>query len=155
MDINEIRAKRLREVIEKSGYTYAELEKLTGFSKSSLQRYATGETTKVPLNCFEKVAAVTGANLRYLLVWDDSPIEDKQAHLANVVGDTHPEGLTGATKILIGGAVQKVREEKSPRISFDTREEAIQYFKSLPEADFEQLEVFAEYLTYRRTRPPE
>lgn len=153
MDINEVRAKRLREVIEKSGYTYAELEKLTGFSKSSLQRYATGETPKIPIDCFEKIAAVTGANIFYLLVWDDSPIEDKQEHLANLVANTHPEGVSPAVSIALGGAVE-ARKEKPP-LTFDTREAAIEYFKNLPEADFTQLEVFAEYLTYRRTRQPE
>ena len=151
MDINEIRAKRLKEVIDKSDYTYAELEKLTGVSKSSLQRYATGETVKVPIDCFEQIATVTGVDIRYLLAWDDSPIEDKQEHLAKLVADTHPEGVSSAVSIALGA---EARKEKPP-LTFDTREAAIEYFKNLPEADFTQLEVFAEYLTYRRTRQPE
>ena len=40
------RAKRISKAIEKCGYSYPELSKITSISKSSLQRYATGETKK-------------------------------------------------------------------------------------------------------------
>lgn len=40
------RAKRISKAIENCGYSYPELSKITGISKSSLQRYATGETKK-------------------------------------------------------------------------------------------------------------
>ena len=52
-EIQELRAKRLSNAIEKSGLSYPELEKLTGISKSSLQRYATGVTKKIPIDCLE------------------------------------------------------------------------------------------------------
>lgn len=37
---------RLLQAIHNSGYSYAELEKRSGISKSALQRYATGTTKK-------------------------------------------------------------------------------------------------------------
>lgn len=70
------RAVRLREAIERSGLSYPELEKLTGVPKSSLQRYATGATKKIPIDCIEKIAEVTGTDARYLMGWaEKSEIE--------------------------------------------------------------------------------
>ena len=65
------RAARLREAIERSGLSYPELEKLTGVPKSSLQRYATGVTKKIPIDCIEKIAEVTGTDARYLMGWSE------------------------------------------------------------------------------------
>ena len=52
----ETRAKRIKTLIEESGKTYQELEKSTGITKSSLQRYASGETAKIPLTAIERLA---------------------------------------------------------------------------------------------------
>ena len=67
------RAKRLSEAIEKSGYSYPELEKITGIPKSSIQRYATGVTKKIPIDCIEKIALATNTDSRYLMCWEDLP----------------------------------------------------------------------------------
>jgi transcriptional regulator with XRE-family HTH domain len=67
----EIKIKRISDAILNSGYSYAELSKLTGISKSSLQRYATGETKKISLDCVEAIAAATGRDARYLMGWED------------------------------------------------------------------------------------
>lgn len=66
------RAIRISEAIEKSGLSYPELERLTGVSKSSLQRYATGVTKKIPIDCIEKIAEATHTDARYLMGWDDT-----------------------------------------------------------------------------------
>lgn len=50
------RAKRIKDLIAASGKTYHELEKATGIKKSSLQRYASGETEKIPLTAIERLA---------------------------------------------------------------------------------------------------
>ncbi len=65
------RSKRINEAIEKSGYSYPELSRITGISKSSLQRYATGETKKIPIDCIEKIAQATNIDSRYLMGWED------------------------------------------------------------------------------------
>lgn len=71
MNIQDLRAKRLSEVISNSGYSYAELEQMTGsiVSKSSIQRYATGETKKIPIDFLEKLAEVLNIDARYLMCW--------------------------------------------------------------------------------------
>ena len=64
------RAKRIYEAIERSGYSYPELSKITGISKSSLQRYATGETVKIPIDSIEAIAKATNTSAKYLMCWE-------------------------------------------------------------------------------------
>lgn len=67
------RAERISSAIKSKGFSYAELEKLTGVSKSALQRYASGETRKIPVDVIERIAAATGVTARYLMGWDEQP----------------------------------------------------------------------------------
>ncbi len=81
--LNE-RAKRIKKAIEDRGLSYVELSKLTGISKSSLQRYASGETTRIPIGNIELIAKCTGVTARYLMGWEDEPNEtDQIAELIN------------------------------------------------------------------------
>ena len=78
----EIKFKRISDAILNSGYSYAELSKLTGISKTSLQRYATGKTKKISLDCVEAIAAATGRDARYLMGWEDeksAPTDDGES----------------------------------------------------------------------------
>ena len=73
-----IRSERIKALVEKSGLSYQELEKLTGIKKSSLQRYASGATTKIPLDVIEKLSKAFNVSQEYLMGWDekkDSPSE--------------------------------------------------------------------------------
>ena len=77
-----LRRERLNKVIHDKGLTLEELGKLTGVAKSSIQRYLTGETTKIPVDIFEKLESVTGVDKRYLACFDDeknAPIEAYQS----------------------------------------------------------------------------
>lgn len=66
-----IKLDRINTLIDRSGKTYIELEKRTGITKSSLQRYATGATTKIPLDVIEKLAAEFNVSPAYLLGWEN------------------------------------------------------------------------------------
>jgi transcriptional regulator with XRE-family HTH domain len=73
-----IHSERIKALIDKSGLSYIELEKLTGIKKSSLQRYASGVTTKIPLDVIEKLSIAFHVSQEYLMGWDeqkDSPSE--------------------------------------------------------------------------------
>ena len=73
-----IHSERIKALIDKSGLSYVELEKLTGIKKSSLQRYASGVTTKIPLDVIEKLSIAFNVSQEYLMGWDekeDSPSE--------------------------------------------------------------------------------
>ena len=66
-----IRSERIKSLIEESGKTYQELEKVTGIKKSSLQRYASGVTSKIPLDVIEKLSATFNVSQEYLMGWDE------------------------------------------------------------------------------------
>ena len=70
----EQRAKRIHDLIIGSQKSYQELEKLTGIKKSSLQRYASGITSKIPLTAIEKLAKAFSVSESYIM-WG----EEKQS----------------------------------------------------------------------------
>lgn len=67
-------AERIKSAIQTAGLSYGELSKLTGIPKAALQRYATGETSKVPIDRIEGIALHTGVSAGYLLGWEASPL---------------------------------------------------------------------------------
>lgn len=69
---------RIKMAIQKAGLSYGELSKLTGIPKAALQRYATGGTTKVPIDRIEEIARHTGVTAEYLLGWEDNSQSDKK-----------------------------------------------------------------------------
>lgn len=76
------RSERIKLLIEQSGQSYQELEKSTGIKKSSLQRYASGATAKIPLDVIEKLSKAFNVSQEYLMGWSentkkDSPEEPK------------------------------------------------------------------------------
>lgn len=81
-------SQRIKKAIQKSGYSYGELAQITKIPKSALQRYATGETPKVPLERIEKIAAATHVKASYLLGWEDEKEAEIMLHPA-----VHPVSL--------------------------------------------------------------
>ena len=73
------RADRIKSLIEESGKSYQELERLTGVKKSSLQRYASGVTTKIPLDVIEKLSIAFNVSQKYLMGWEDENIEKESS----------------------------------------------------------------------------
>lgn len=61
---------------EEKHLSYAELSHLTGISKSSLQRYETGNTKKIPMEAIEKLEEALSLPNGYLMGWIDeaSPV---------------------------------------------------------------------------------
>lgn len=66
-----IRSERIKALVEQSGLSYQDLEKMTGVKKSSLQRYASGVTTKIPFDVIEKLANAFHVSQEYILGWDE------------------------------------------------------------------------------------
>lgn len=52
--------------------SYGELSDRTGIPKSALQRYATGQTEKIPIDRLERIAKAIGTSAAYLMGWEDS-----------------------------------------------------------------------------------
>lgn len=66
-----IRSERIKLLIEQSGKSYQDLEVCTGVKKSSLQRYASGATAKIPLDVIEKLSNYFNVPQTYLMGWDE------------------------------------------------------------------------------------
>ena len=64
-------SERLYAAIVNKGYSYGELAKLTGIPKSAIQRYAIGETEKIPIDRLELLASSLGVSSAYLMGWED------------------------------------------------------------------------------------
>lgn len=62
---------RLLALINEKGMSYGELSKLTGIPKSALQRYATGETEKIPIERIKSIAKALNVSAGYILGWLD------------------------------------------------------------------------------------
>lgn len=63
---------RILSIIQLKDFTYGELSKKTGIPKSALQRYATGETEKIPIDRLELIAKAIGTTTQYLMGWEDT-----------------------------------------------------------------------------------
>ena len=64
------RSERIKALVEESGKSYQELERITGIKKSSLQRYASGVTSKIPLDVIEKLSVAFNVSQEYLMGWE-------------------------------------------------------------------------------------
>jgi len=68
--MNEI-STRLLVTIQERKMSYSELAEQTGIAKSAIQRYATGETKKIPLPRLELLASALHVPAAYLMGWTD------------------------------------------------------------------------------------
>ena len=63
---------RLKESIDKSGLSYVELERITKIAKSSIQRYASGSTKKIPIDAIQAIASAVGVSAAYIMGWESN-----------------------------------------------------------------------------------
>ena len=97
----ELRRERLNQVMQEKHITLEELGKQTGVAKSSIQRYLTGETTKIPIDFFEKVEKATGVDKRYLACFDDeknAPIEGYPSEFEEILRNLDGEKRAELTR---------------------------------------------------------
>ena len=62
-------SQRLLKVILDSKLSYVELEKKTGIAKSSIQRYASGITKKIPIDAVKLIADATNSSAAWIMGW--------------------------------------------------------------------------------------
>ena len=74
-----VRSERIKLLVEQSNLSYQELEKKTGIKKSSLQRYASGVTSKIPLDVIEKLSVAFNVSQEYLLGWSNNEKREKNS----------------------------------------------------------------------------
>lgn len=111
--MNDI-AQRILNIMAEKKISYGELSKATGVHKSALQRYATGETDKIPIDRLELIAAALGVNTEYLVGWEDAkPILSNDAQHIGVLYDRADD----VDKMLTHNVLDKYDEEKIVTIS--------------------------------------
>lgn len=73
------------------GISYGELSKRTGIPKSALQRYATGQTSKIPVDRVEAIAKALNIDPAILFGWFPSPSigEEANQHLKEAYRDKY------------------------------------------------------------------
>lgn len=76
-----IQADRIRAEMQRNSLTLIEIEQRTGIKKSSMQRYVSGETGKIPMSAIEKLAKVFGVSGEYLMGWDDKKTSPHEPEL--------------------------------------------------------------------------
>ena len=79
---------RLMVAIKSSGLSYVELEKRTGIAKSSIQRYASGRTKKIPVDAVKLIADATGSSAAWIMGWeeDGSTTKEEPRNLLKIAG---------------------------------------------------------------------
>lgn len=93
-----IQSERIRSEMKRHSMTFIEIEQRTGIKKSSMQRYASGETGKIPLAAIEKLASLFDVSPEYLMGWDTKENSPNELQ------------LTEGEKVLIG-LFRRVPEE--------------------------------------------
>ena len=78
--IRERIAKRRKEL----GLSYQDLSDRTGMSKSTLQRYETGDIRNVSLDKLEPLANALQTTPSYLMGWEDAPDEPPTSKIKNI-----------------------------------------------------------------------
>ena len=63
-------SKRILSIIMEKDISYGELSDKTGIPKSALQRYATGQTEKIPIDRLQIIASALGSTPEYLMGWE-------------------------------------------------------------------------------------
>ena len=81
--MSDVSDKILR-LIESQGVSYGTLSEMTGIPKSALQRYATGETVKIPMPRISAIANALGTTAEYLLGWDEQKNQEVSAATENL-----------------------------------------------------------------------
>lgn len=81
MNMNEIEliTKRLKQAIDDSGLSFVQLAERTGIPKSTLQRWATGQIKRIPVDSISVIASVVGVSAKWIMGWDE-PRQAIQAH---------------------------------------------------------------------------
>lgn len=80
-------AERLSKAISDSKLSYADLGEMTNIAKSSIQRYATGKTKKIPIDAVQKIAEATHSSAAWIMGWADttSPENKKNDIISDII----------------------------------------------------------------------
>lgn len=82
-----IQSDRIKSEMKRNSLTFIEIEQRTGIKKSSMQRYASGETGKIPLSAIEKLSSLFDVSPEYLMGWEEEEKKDSPGELQLTEGE--------------------------------------------------------------------
>ena len=111
----------IKELRESRGLSLKSLSDVTGISKSTLQRYETGTTKKIPVEAIKKLEAVFGASLEtHELTAEDK--QDISVMLQNVLGQLCKKDAS----VMFGG---ETLDDKSRKLLIDSLKNSMEMAK--------------------------
>ena len=125
-------SKRIEEAIKASGLSYMDLEKMTGISHSTIQRYAVGKTDRLPISAIMKLADALNVSAPWIVGWDNLS-SDLTSHEKKVITAyrDQPEVQPAVDTLL--GVKEKAPSEDGAVLSVAARGAAV------TDADFDKL----------------
>jgi transcriptional regulator with XRE-family HTH domain len=115
------RSAKIKKLIDESGKSYRELEEITGVTRSTLQRYATGTTSKIPMDVVQRLEEAFGVPRGYIMGWDEKPAEELQGM-----------GALAAQVLLDPGAMEVMQKYMAMN---ESDRQAVRDFMALSESD--------------------
>lgn len=95
---------KILKLIKEKNLSYMKFSEMTGIPKSALQRYATGETEKIPVDRLESIANALNVSAQYLLGWkgdekkptpDETQLTNKdKKQIENILENTRQQLLS-------------------------------------------------------------
>ena len=127
-------AERLTRAMQEKNYTLEQLAEKSHISKSTIQRYTTGQTKNVPIEKARALADALGVTYGYISGWEEAPstptIEDYEkigaaARMKTAVPSITPEGILAQ--------LQSLERQLKTQISLSaTEQQLISDFRALP-----------------------
>lgn len=125
---------RILSLMRSLNMSYGDLSVLTKIPKSALQRYATGETEKIPLDRLETIARSLHASPAYLMGWESAAEELKQSGLSidavieeldispetfiSILESDDPRDIDAVNKIVkVAKGLARCQKEKAPALT--------------------------------------
>lgn len=94
-------SQRIKNVLEEKNMSLQELSDLTGIAKSSLQRYSSGATDKIPTDRLVKIALKTHTSIFYLLGQDVPMEEEPMRAVQRPLSIVFPDGTSCAPDLIL------------------------------------------------------
>ena len=126
-------ARRILGAIQNNKISYSELSYKTNITKSALQRYATGETEKIPINRIKAIATALHCTPEYLLGWTNDPTKYEGSDKVAETKKAHQSMQYGAQKEVPLSKDEKQLINTLRKLNSTGKQKVIDYINDLAE----------------------
>lgn len=106
---------RIKTLMDEKGISYSELSDMSGVTKPTLQRYATGKTKNIPIDAISRIAAALNTSAAYLMGFTNERLPYDS--ILGMVADDN--GMYEASALLLGSREKPSAQsdKKAPALS--------------------------------------